>query len=127
MARARVEIIAATLWADGTCYSVTGVGDGARAVVAIGTCAVPRGVGARSGGKLARVAKKIARSKALKQIARAALQKAGRMNPLQAESAILVAKTAINAATRLDAEVLDEQDDEQQDADNDIETEVVEW
>ena len=76
---------------------------GYRGIVALGSCDIPVGVGAR-GGRLARVASKLARSKALKRIARAALDKAARMNPAQASGALVIARTALDAAKRLDRE-----------------------
>lgn len=125
---ARVQVIGATLWHEGTCYAVCGVGDDSRSAIAIGRCAVPPGVGARRGGRLSRIARKIAKSKALKAIARDVLRKAARMPTAQASSALLVARTAVTAARQLDDEV--RRENEAPDVDDtapDVETEEYEW
>ena len=98
-----VHVVSATCWRHGQCVGLAGIGDGERGIVALGSCDIPLGVGAR-GGRLARVASKLARSKALKRIARAALEKAARMNPAQASGALVIARTALDAAKRLDRE-----------------------
>ena len=101
---ARLEICGLTVWRSGECCSIVGMDDGRVGVVAVGRCGVPRGVGAVSGGKLSRVAKKLAKAKALRRVAAAALRKANDANPANALSAVRMASTALDAAKRLERE-----------------------
>lgn len=100
----RVQVIGATVWRQGQCIGVCGIGDGERGIVAYATCDVPPGVGARAGGRLKRVASKLARSKALKRIAKAALDKATRLPAAQAGGALTLARAALDASKRLERE-----------------------
>lgn len=100
----RVHVIGATAWRHGQCIGVCGIGDGERGIVAFATCDVPPGVGARGGGRLKRIASKLARSKALKRIASAALDKATRLPAAQAGAALTLARTALDASKRLERE-----------------------
>lgn len=104
----QLEFIGCTVWRVGECCSIVGViGDGV-GIVSLGRCTVPAGVGAK-GGKLARIAKKLARARALRHAAKTALQKADTAtNASTATQAIKAARAALEGAQRLERSARDE-------------------
>jgi len=112
-----MRYVGATIFKRGRVCDIVGLEvEPGRGAVAIGECQLPSGVGA-DGGKLARVARKLARSKALKRISRAALQAAGKASGAQRASALKLASVAARSASKLqrsamaDAEELQDDDD----------------
>lgn len=86
-----------------------------RGAVAVGYCDVPAQIGSLR-GKLARVARKIARSKALRKVAKASLRVAAKAaktgtGVAQGKAALKLAKVAIDSADRLDREARSESDE----------------
>ena len=107
-----VRVIGASVWAPGHVVDVVGVCIGSRAVLGYGRVNIPLNVGAK-GGRLSNIAKKIARSKALKSVARNALKKALKYGGgAQAKAALSIAKVAIDQSKRIDREVARNPDSE---------------
>jgi len=105
----KTRVIGATLYAPGQVYGIVGVCDGPRAVLGVGSVRVPYGVGA-DGGRLANVAQKLARSKALRRVAKTALKTAQRTQGASAASALAIAKRALAESDSLELSARRDQD-----------------
>lgn len=88
----------------GECRVVVGIWDpyANRGGVAVAGVRFPEEVGRRRRGRLGRVARKLARSKALRKVASRALRKAGRVYGGKAVELVDLAKTATRAARKLE-------------------------
>lgn len=104
-----MRVVGAVMWRPGSVVDVVAVCDGARGVLGYGRSNLPIGVGAK-GGRLSKVARKIARSKALKNVARNALKIAARSQGEPARSALRIAQTAYKQSQQLDREIVTDPD-----------------
>lgn len=103
------RVVGATLYVPGKVYGIVGVCDGPRAVLGVGFVHVPYGVGA-FGGRLSNVAQKLARSKALRAVAKTAVKTAQRSTGTQAASALAIAQKAMRESDALELSARREQD-----------------
>jgi hypothetical protein len=106
-----MKCVGAVMWRPGSVVDVVAVCDGNRGVMGYGRVNLPIGVGAK-GGRLSKVARKIARSKALKNVARNALKIAARTQGAPARSALRIAQTAYDESQKLDRETVESPDDD---------------
>jgi len=111
-----MKCIGATMWRPGSCVDVVAVCDGPRGVMGYGRVNIPLGVGAK-GGRLSKAAKKIARSKALKNVARNALRIAARSQGAPALAALRIAESAYEQSKRIDRDVIERPDAELEESD----------
>lgn len=98
-----MRYVGATIYKPGRVCDIVGIEiEPGRGAVAVGECELPMGVGAR-GGKLARIGRKLARSKALKRIASTAVKTAGKLGGgAQRDSVLKLASVAARSASKLE-------------------------
>lgn len=101
-----IRLVGATIWLPGSVIEVVGVCCGARGFVSYGRVDVPLRVGA-AGGRLSKVARKLARSRALKKIARDALKLAARAGGgEQSRVALSIAQRSFDKSKTLERQAL---------------------